>query len=181
MKAISKLGRAEMAALIINTLGEVGIDVVLVGGSCICIWTNERFASLDLDFIDLTYKRRKEIAAALAEIGFVPKGQTRYFEHPDSQWSVEFPCAPLAIGHEEIANDRIAELQTPMGKVRLLNPTDCVKDRLLWYHLENDGQCLEQALDIARQHKVNWRELKVWHEGEGFADQFRKFKDLATE
>ncbi|PLW81021.1 hypothetical protein CWI75_17750 [Kineobactrum sediminis] len=180
MKGLEKLGRAEMAALIVNTLADAGIDVVLVGGSCVCIWTNERFASFDLDFIDLTYKRRKEIAAALAGIGFVPKGQTRYFEHPDSQWSVEFPSAPLAVGHEEIGNDRVAELQTPMGIIRLLNPTDCIKDRLLWYYLENDLQCWEQALDIAHGHKVIWGDLKTWHDNEGFPDEFRTFKDAVS-
>ena len=181
MKEISQLGRAEIAALVTNTLAEAGIEVVLVGGSCVCIWTNERFGSLDLDFIDLTYKRRKEIAAALAAIGFMPRGQTRYFEHPDSQWSVEFPPAPLAVGHEKIGKERVAELETSMGTVKLLNPTDCVKDRLLWYYLEKDWQCWEQALDIARQHKVVWRELKAWHEGEGFADRFTEFKDSVTD
>lgn len=41
------LGRAELAALIVQTLASHGIDVVLVGGSCVCLWTNERFGSLD--------------------------------------------------------------------------------------------------------------------------------------
>ncbi len=67
--SLGNLGRAETAALIVETLAAQGIEVVLVGGSCACVWTNERFGSFDLDFIDLTYKRRKQIAAALADIG----------------------------------------------------------------------------------------------------------------
>ena len=55
-----------MCALIVETLASIGIEVVLVGDSCICIFTHERFGSLDLDFIDLTYSGRKEITAALA-------------------------------------------------------------------------------------------------------------------
>lgn len=39
MKEIGQLGRAETAALVTNTLAEAGIEVVLVGGSCVCIWT----------------------------------------------------------------------------------------------------------------------------------------------
>jgi hypothetical protein len=95
---LASLTRAEMCGLIVETLANAGIDVVLVGGSCVCIYTNDRFGSLDLDFIDLTYSRRKEIAVALAKIGFTPRGHTKYFENPECQWSVEFPTAPLAIG-----------------------------------------------------------------------------------
>ena len=51
---ISKLGRAEMAALIVETLAAHDIDFVLAGGSCVCVWTNEKLGSLDLNFIDLS-------------------------------------------------------------------------------------------------------------------------------
>lgn len=173
---LASLTRAEMCALIVETLASAGIDVVLVGGSCVCIYTNERFGSLDLDFIDLTYSRRKDIAAALAKIGFTPRGNTKYFEHPDCPWSVEFPTAPLAIGHEQIDSTRIASIETDTGIVRLLNPTDTVKDRLLWYYLEQDGQCWQQALDIARSHTIAWRDLKTWHEREGYADEYARFR-----
>ena len=173
---LASLSRAEMCALIVETLASAGIDVVLVGGSCVCIYTNERFGSLDLDFVDLTYSRRKEIAAALAKIGFTPRGNTKYFENPECQWSVEFPTAPLAIGHEQIDSTRIASIETATGTVRLLNPTDTVKDRLLWYYLEQDGQCWRQALDIARNHKIAWQDLKTWHEMEGYTDEYARFR-----
>ena len=174
---LASLTRAEMCALIVETLASVGIDVVLVGGSCVCIYTNERFGSLDLDFIDLSYSRRKAIAAALATIGFTPRGNTKYFESPDCQWSVEFPTAPLAIGHEQIDSKRIASIETATGTVRLLNPTDTVKDRLLWYYLEQDRQCWRQALDIARNQNIAWQDLKIWHEIEGYTDEYARFRD----
>ncbi len=173
---LSELGRAEIAALVVETLAAHGIDVVLVGGSCVCVWTNERFGSFDLDFIDLTYTRRKLIAAALANIGFVPKGSTRYFEHPDSEWTIEFPTAPLAVGHEQIGRERVVSMDTATGTLRLLSPTDTIKDRLLWWYLQGDRQCWEQALDIAHNHKVIWADLKKWHEGEGYADRYAEFR-----
>jgi predicted O-methyltransferase YrrM len=74
VKKINRLTRAELAALVVETLAGAGIEVVLVGGSCVCVYTNERFGSFDLDFIDLTYARKKAIAAALATIGFTPNG-----------------------------------------------------------------------------------------------------------
>jgi hypothetical protein len=178
---LARLNRAEMCALIVETLASFGIEVVLVGGSCVCIYTNERFGSMDLDFIDLTYSRRREIAAALATIGFRPRGNTKYFEHPYCRWSVEFPTAPLAIGHEQIDSTRIASIKTATGNVRLLNPTDTVKDRLLWFYLEQDGQCWQQALDIARNHRIIWRDLKRWHEREGYADEYTRFRNALTD
>lgn len=173
---ISQLSRAEVAAVVEETLAAAGIEVVLVGGSCVCIYTNERFASFDLDFIDLTYARKREIAAALATIGFGPRGSARYFAHPDSRWVLEFPTAPLAIGHEQIGGSQVATLATAVGTIKLLSPTDCAKDRLLHYYSYRDEQCLEQAEAVARQHPINWSSLKKWHEREGYADRFPAFK-----
>lgn len=177
---INALERAELAAVIVETLASRDIDVVLVGGSCVCIYTNERFGSLDLDFVDLSYSRKKEIAGALKHIGFHSRGASRYFERDGCQWSIEFPSAPLTIGQEQIPNDRIAKLETDLGTVRLLSPTDCVKDRLLWWYLENDRQCWEQALDIARGHAIGWQDLKAWHQAEGYSDRYDFFQKTAS-
>ena len=180
MTDINALTRAELAALVVETLASRGIDVVLVGGSCVCIYTNERFASCDLDFVDLSYSRKRKIADALRDIGFHSEGASRYFERDGCQWSLEFPSAPLAVGQEQITTDRVADFKTSQGTVRLLNPTDCVKDRLLWWYLESDGQCREQALDIARNHAINWEDLAAWHSSEGYAELFKAFRDSAT-
>ncbi len=176
MKEINQLSRAELAALVVETLAEAGIEVVLVGGSCVCVYTNERFGSFDLDFIDLTYARKNAIVAALAAIGFAPKGSSRYFEHEQSQWGLEFPTAPLAVGHEQIESTQVAEFATDLGTIKLLSPTDCVKDRLLNYYEYDDAQCLEQAKDVARSYSLKWPALKKWHEGEGYAGRFEAFK-----
>jgi hypothetical protein len=176
VKKIRQLSRAEAAALVVETLARAGIDVVLVGGSCVCIYTNERFGSFDLDFIDLSYARKKSIAAALVTIGFTPKGSTRYFVHEESPWVLEFPSAPLAVGHEQIASSQVAEWHTAMGTIKLLSPTDCVKDRLLNYYVYQDAQCLEQARDVARSHPIKWSNLKKWHEVEGYAERFNTFR-----
>ncbi len=173
---ISAFSRAELAAVIVETLAAEGIEVVLVGGSCVCIYTNERFASMDLDFIDMTYARKGQIAKALAAIGFVPEGSSRYFEHPDCQWSVEFPSAPLSVGDEILGPDKVAEMETPIGTIRLLSPTDCAKDRLLNAYLYNDEQCYAQAFDLACNHKIMWGDLKKWHTAEGYAGEYADFR-----
>ncbi len=170
------LTRAEMAAVIVETLSSHGIEVALVGGGCVCVYTDERFGSFDLDFIDLTYARRNAIVAALADIGFTPRGNSKYFEHPDCRWSVEFPTGPLAIGEEQIPSDKLATLETAYGTVRLLSTTDSVKDRLLWWYLTSDSECWLQALDIATHHRIVWADLQRWHVAEGHAERFRAFR-----
>ena len=141
MTDINALSRAELAALVVETLSATDIDVVLVGGSCVCLYTNERFGSFDLDFVDLSYSRKRKIAEVLRDIGFHSEGASRYFERDGCQWSLEFPSAPLAVGHEQITADKIFDFKTSQGTVRLL-----------WWYLENDGQCREQALSI----KLSW-------------------------
>ena len=70
MTDVNSLSRAELAALVAETLAAKGINVVLVGGSCVCVYTNERFGSFDLDFVDLSYSRKRKIANV--EIGDRP-------------------------------------------------------------------------------------------------------------
>ena len=62
------LTRAEMAAVIVETLSAHGIEVALVGGGCVCVYTNGGVGSFDLDFIDMIYARRNAIVAVLADI-----------------------------------------------------------------------------------------------------------------
>jgi len=80
------------------------------------------------------------------------------------------------VGHEHIKSSRVAELVTAVGAIKLLSPTDCIKDRLLNFYEYRDEQCLEQAKDVARSHPVNWSSLKKWHPGEGYADRFHAFR-----
>jgi hypothetical protein len=75
-----------------------------------------------------------------------------------------------------VVSERLSKLETDQGTSCLLNPTDCVKDRLLWWYLEDDRQCWEQAIDVARHHKLMWNNLKKWHDGEGYADKFESFQ-----
>lgn len=177
MKPIGELSRKELAGLVCETLAEAGIDVVLVGGSCVSIYTNEFFASLDLDFVALGSVSNRRIAAVLAAIGFRSrKSNARYFEHPDTSLTLEFPPSPLMLGDEYVPESNVGEVGTPMGRLKLLRPTDCVKDRLANYYYGGDQQCYQQALLVARQHPVDWKALKRWHENEHQADRYQSFR-----
>jgi hypothetical protein len=176
MKPVSELSRAELGALVCLTLEQAGISVVLTGGSCVSVWTRDVFVSLDLDFIALGLHSNREIASALEAIRFTARGKnSRYFEHEDCDLVLEFPVGPLQVGDEHIQDKNIDNVETSVGILRLLRPTDCIKDRLAGYYYWGDEQNLLQAIEVAHQHPVDWASLEKWHKREGHLEEFEKF------
>ncbi|MCK5793539.1 MAG: hypothetical protein KAH12_02455, partial [Anaerolineales bacterium] len=70
----------------------------------------------------------------------------------------------------------IVELEFPTGRLRLLSPTDCVKDRLVAYYYWQDRQCLEQAILVAADNQIDLAELERWSRHEGMRENFRQIK-----
>jgi hypothetical protein len=108
----------------------------------------------------------------LAEIGFAEKG--RQFVHPEAKFFLDCPPGPVALGREP--PNEVRTMQFATGALRLLSPTDCVKDRLLaWYHW-HDRQSLEQASLVAERNPVDLDELGEWSKREGQADAFEEIR-----
>jgi len=120
--------------------------------------------------------KRSDIKKAMEELGFHEKN--RFFYHPQTRFSVEFPPVPLAVGDEFIRNPDVLSLST--GKLPLLSPTDCVKNRLAGYYHWNDFQSLEQASLVANAQKIDLAEIKRWSEKEGKAEEFKKIQARLT-
>lgn len=177
MKAIADMNREELGAYVCETLRASGIDAVLTGGSCVSIWTEELYVSLDLDFITNGLETNRQISAALKSIGFTrSSGNSRYFTHPDCRYDLEFPRGPLAVGNTELSPGDAKSLKLSTGTLKLLSPTDCVKDRLAAFYVWGDDQCWEQAVEVARRQKVKWKELKAWHDTEGEPEGYPRFR-----
>jgi hypothetical protein len=168
MKPVAKMSVGELAAYVSSHLRTLGIDVVLSGGSCVSIYSKGKYVSEDLDFIDTRFATTREIREAMSTIGFVP--ENRYFKHRDTVLLVEFPSGPLAVGKEPV--NVINEIEFPTGVLRILSPTDCVKDRLAAYYHWNDRQCLEQAVLVAQSTDVDLNEIERWSRHEGKSDTF---------
>ena len=79
-------------------------------------------------------------------IGF--RAKDRYFVNPETECFVEFPTGPLTVGDERVHT--VATRDTASRRLRLLTPTDNVKDRLAAFFHCNDTMALEQALFVAR-------------------------------
>jgi len=58
-------------------LREKGVTVVLSGGAAVGIYTDGKYVSKDLDFINIYAANRHTLRKVLGEIGFQPEG--RYF------------------------------------------------------------------------------------------------------
>jgi hypothetical protein len=109
---------------------------------------------------------------AMREIGFQEEG--RYFRHPDSNVLVEFPPGPLAVGAEPVKE--VQEIELATGTLKLISPTDCVKERLASYYHWGDRQALTQALLVVHHRPVDLLEVARWSEAVGKHDEFQEIR-----
>jgi hypothetical protein len=83
------------------------------------------------------------IQRVLEGVGF-KKVRGRHYEHPEcSHLIVEFPPGPISIGDDyKIAPE---EIKCEGQVIRILNPTDCIRDRLASYIHFKARECLDRA------------------------------------
>jgi hypothetical protein len=171
MKDLSALTHRELAAFVCEHLRSRGVETVLTGGACVTIYTRNRYESMDLDFVNVAGAPGKRIDSALAEIGFLPEG--RIYISPKTRYSVDILNPPLSIGSEGISATQA--IQIGKMELRLLTPTDSVRDRLAAFYFWDDLQALEQALMVARDNAVDLDVIKKWSAREGETAKFRIF------
>jgi hypothetical protein len=159
--------------LVGDVLRRSGIRAVLTGGACASVYAAGGHASVDADFVLVGEVSRRELDAALATIGFKRSGD-RYV-HPDTEFYIEFPRGPLAIG----ADDRIQPVEYVSGRRRCLSlsATDSCRDRLAAFFHWNDRQSLGVAVSIALANRINWRLVRRWSAAEGFSRRYEEFLD----
>lgn len=175
MKSITTMTRAELGAFVQEHLRNIGIDMVLSGDACVSIYSQNKYSSMDLDMIhtNLMSPKRKLIRGVMSKLGFVEDG--RYFKHVDTDLIVEFPPGPPAVGEEPVKE--IQERREVTGILKIISPTDCVKDRLTWFYHDNDYQCLEQAILVTQQNQIDIEEVERWSEGESKLEQFKQIRE----
>ncbi len=106
----------------------------------------------------------------MASIGFSPEMNVnpkefvgRHLTHPAVEWVIEFPTAPIAFGKTEIGMEEVKALETKVGTLRIITPTQCVMDRLTWHFHGNDPQAAKQARMVIKTQasQINWDELEA--------------------
>lgn len=167
----AKLSHRELAAFVSDHLRACGIDSVLTGGACVTIYSRNRYESFDLDFVNVAEAPMARIDAALLQIGFVPEG--RIYINKKIKYSIDILNPPLSIGEEKITGTNTITVRKM--QLKLLTPTDSVRDRLAAFYFWNDLQALEQALMVARDNEVDLEIIRKWSKKEGELDKFGIF------
>ncbi|GAB5412144.1 MAG: hypothetical protein ChlgKO_12580 [Chlamydiales bacterium] len=153
---LSNISLKDFAGYISTESSRQKINAVLVGGACVTIYSKERYLSYDLDFA--THEDIVSLEKALKCLGFTNRG--KYFKHEECKWVIEFVPTPIAVGDELL--DSFVEYDTTLGKVQLLRPEDCVKDRLASYFHWDDQESLTQAVQVCLETSVDLKEIKAW-------------------
>ena len=176
MKSIAKMSMEELAAYVCDKLNENGIETVLSGGCCVQIYSQGKYTSDDIDLIDRFNGGHTLIKKVMFDMGF--REHNRYFVHEDTKWFIEFPRGPLGVGDAPV-ND-IATREEETGILKLLTPTDCIKDRLAAYYHWDDPQSLEQAVWVAEQNEFDIASIEAWSQKENEMDKFNIFRLRVT-
>lgn len=166
-----KMSNVELAAYVCQKLYDIDIKTTLSGGFCVEIYSFGEYTSMDIDLIDQSIYKHNAIKKKMIELGFFEEG--KHFRHPDIKYTIEFPASPLAIGQELVKE--ISEIETEYGVLRLITPTDSVKDRLAAYYFWNDDRAFEQALLVALKNDIDINNVREWSKKEGELDKFHLF------
>jgi len=148
-----------------------GITAVLTGGACVSVYTGGSYVSSDADFVIQGKVRQSALDAALAELGFVRKGDRHV--HPDVSFYLEFPPGPLAIGAD--LGIQPAEIVFARHVALALSPTDSCRDRLAAFYHWRDRQSLQLAVDVARHQPVDLHAIRRWSRAEGHPEDCAEF------
>lgn len=172
MKPVREMSQIELAAFVQSNLRENGVEVILSGGASVAFYSSNQYVSMDVDLVNAYFAKHQILETVMKSLGFTEKG--RYFIHPDTNFFVEFPVGPLAVGKEPVK--KIDEFSLPTGTLRIISPTDCVKDRLLGYFYWGDRQSLEQAVTVTGMNQVDLEEIERWSGVEGKLEEYLAIK-----
>ena len=71
-----------------------------------------------------------------------------------------------------------AVIELPVGKLRIITPTQSVMDRLAAAYAWKGTQSRDQAIMVAVNQDIDWESLRTWFANEGETDEeFRRFRD----
>lgn len=173
---LKNLSMEELASYVCTELKKKDINVVLSGGSCMELYTNELYSSYDIDFVMKYTYSQKLIEQTMVELGFKIEG--KYYILEESQFFIEILTPPVAVGDQFLSE--FATRNTKVGTLTLLTANDCVKDRLCGCFYHDDKMCFEHALAVGHKNSIDKDELRNWAANEDKAMQVgvNRFLDI---
>jgi hypothetical protein len=161
----------DLALFVSDHLTRNGIDAVLSGGACVSIYSRNKYISSDLDFVLISFEKKGDLRKVMQAAGFYL--ESGIFKHEGTPFFVEFLPPPASVGEEPVKE--ISIISKRGLSLRLLSPTDCIKDRLAAFYHWNDRQSLEQALLVGRAKPFDLEEIRRWSVKEKMAEKFDIF------
>jgi len=158
----------ELAAIVANHLELHGIEVVLVGGLAVELYSKNIYLTKDIDMVNINYQPPQVMHDAMAMLGFTKVG--RVYENTSTKITIEFPSAPLTVGEDVIKETTTVTVNG--GKIPILHALDIVKDRLAAYFHWQDKPALAQALTVMLCHGINTIDIKSFCENEGAGEEY---------
>ena len=177
MRDFSKTSIIKLAAIVAEHLARHGIDVVLVGGLAVEIYTDNLYLTKDIDMVNTNYQSPKKLNSALAELGFHKEG--RIYVNDTTDITLEFPPGPLAVGNTLIPIDQITRVGD--GQIPILSIEDVIRDRLAAYIHWGDRQSLVQALAMMLKHDIEPNAFQAFCTQEDASTAYTLLKNLYTE
>ena len=153
------LKSAKLASLCSALWGELGVQLIVVGGSAIEILTEGAYASGDLDMCHapeniLPIARRKEIMGLLDA-----KGGPR-------NWVVAGMYLDLLGPVESFARTPYRQVEAPYGRILLMKPEDLLVERVLVSYYSGENQTARAcakilaAVTLRKEIEMNWDEVR---------------------
>jgi len=170
----SKTPIIELAVIVATHLRERDIDVVLVGGLAVELYSENVYLTKDIDMVDISYTKPDKLREAMAEIGFEKTG--RVFVNPSTDITVEFPSPPISVGDELITET--TTMATPAGDLPVLVARDVIKDRLAAYIHWHDKPSLVQALAVIVKYPEEIEAVATFCEKEGSKESMLAIRNL---
>jgi hypothetical protein len=156
---------------IATELAKNDVDVILVGGAVVSIYSEGAYKSGDLDFV-LNDFSRVVLDKVLSDLGFKKSG--RFYKNPECKHLyLEFAPFPASIGEDY--NIVSEEIENEDQIIKIFSPTDCVRDRLAGYMYFKSRENFDQAILVANKHPVNISKIKKWCEDEKHPEVFDEF------
>lgn len=148
------------------------VDVILVGGAVVSIYSEGAYRSGDLDFVINDFKREKLDQVLRNNLGF--EKISRHYKHPECDHIyIEFSTFPAAIGKDySIVPDQV---ENEGQIIKIYSPTDCVRDRLANFAFFEAAECLDQAVLVATKHPINLKKVEEWCKSEKVTEKFEIF------
>lgn len=146
-------------------LAQAGIECTLVGGAVAAIYSEGAYQSGDLDVVIESFPlpSQRQLDAAFKTMGFARKSML--YQHPECRHlAIQTLPGPVHVGKDYHINPNVSQV---MGStIKMLSPTDIVKDRLASCHYFHALECLDQAELVARAQTIDWQSVKTWAKAE---------------